>query len=727
VVTRAEAATVHIDSCNYFRAFMRAALQARRQLTIVGWDFHSRTRLLCEDETLPEDPSAPRCLGDFLNHLATRRTGLRIRILVWDFPSLFGTEREFPFFYGTRLPGTWAPHRRIELRYDDTHRLGGSHHQKLVVVDDHIAFCGGIDLTRERWDSEYHRADDPRRVHGTAPYSPYHDVAMEVRGGTARALGQLVRRRWRRAGGHFPPSTAALRGLIRRQIVARARGRVPSFDAAAGVLRGARVAISRTYAPGVDRRDAVREVEAMYLDQIHAARTSILIENQYFTSQRLGDALVARLAEPDGPQVVVIVRLLSHGWLEELTMERLRGSLIRKLQATAGPDRVRVYYPHVDGLRAGTCVDVHSKLMVVDDRWLRVGSANFANRSMGLDSECDLSLESEDAAGCAFVRDFRARLLGEHLGRAAAEVEAALLREGSLVAAIESLRRPGDTRTLREAPLPDAAAAPALLAKLGDPETPVAADVIGDLFGSDEEAVAAPPDIPATDTTPRVRRRWPLVAGIAAATLALTLAWRHTALAELANPDRAIAWARAFGERPWAPLVVLLVYVPGCLVFFPRPLITLFAVVAFGPWLGFAYTLAGLTIAALATYFAGRLLNPERVGRWIGPRLRAAIRVLRRRGLVAITAMRLVPLAPFAVEGVAAGAVRIGLVPFTIGSALGLLPGTLAATVFADQVESIFQGDGEIDYLLVGAAVVLLAGGAFVVKRWFERQPEMRS
>ncbi len=107
---------------------------------------------------------------------------------------------------------------------------------------------------------------------------------------------------------------------------------------------------------------------------------------------------------------------------------------------------------------------------------------------------------------------------------------------------------------------------------------------------------------------------------------------------------------------------------------------------AFGPWLGFAYSLGGLVIAALATYFAGKLMHPHEVQRRAGPRVTQIMQVLRKRGLLAVTALRLVPLAPFAVEGAVAGAINLKLWHYTVGSAIGMLPGTLAATVFSDEL-----------------------------------------
>ncbi len=465
-MTRAESATVRIDSSSYFRAFMAAALTARESILVLGWDFHSRTQLLCEDETLDEDPAAPRLLGDFLNYVASRRRGLRIRILIWDFPSVFGIEREFPFFYGTAVPGAWQPHRRIQVRFDSSHRFGGSHHQKVVVVDDRIAFCGGIDLTRARWDTCEHRAGDERRFFDGKPYAPVHDVTLQVQGETARVLGHLARRRWRRAGG--PPLLPGPR-LLRRALDERRRALQAVMQRRRrdghGVrpLPGARIAVSRTYAPGVDRREAVREVEALFIDMIRAARRYILIENQYFTAEIAGRALEERLREPNGPEVVVVVRLLSHGWLEELTMERMRTQLIRRLRAIGGEDRVRVYYPHVEGLAEGLCVDVHSKLMIVDDRYLRIGSANFANRSMGLDTECDLTLEATSDADQQFVRETTARLLAEHVGCDEALVLKELSADRGLIAALDRLPQLPDRRLVPLTLGDDQPESPALL------------------------------------------------------------------------------------------------------------------------------------------------------------------------------------------------------------------------------------------------------------------------
>src|SRR6202012_4319232 len=142
------------------------------------------------------------------------------------------------------------------------------------------------------------------------------------------------------------------------------------------------------------------------------------------------DALAARLAEEDGPEIVGVLRLGSSGWLEAPTMSALRTILIRKLRDADVHGRFHAWYPDTP---SGPGCDVHSKLMIVDDEWLRVGSANFANRSMGLDTECDLVLEARgDASARRAIASVRNTLLSEHLGVARTDIQNAFSVTGSL-------------------------------------------------------------------------------------------------------------------------------------------------------------------------------------------------------------------------------------------------------------------------------------------------------
>jgi uncharacterized membrane protein YdjX (TVP38/TMEM64 family) len=169
------------------------------------------------------------------------------------------------------------------------------------------------------------------------------------------------------------------------------------------------------------------------------------------------------------------------------------------------------------------------------------------------------------------------------------------------------------------------------------------------------------------------------------------------------------------------PLVLLLAYTPACFVMFPRPLITLAAVIALGPWKGCVLALTGITLAAVLTYVVGMRMRRDTVRRLAGPRLDRMIDVLKKHGLLALTLLRLVPLAPFAVEGIVAGAVRMKLWHLALGTLIGMLPGTLTATVFGNQIEAALSGTGPVNWWLVAGMLALLGGASWAVKRWFGR------
>jgi phospholipase D1/2 len=561
-----------------------------------------------------------------------------------------------------------------------------------------MAFVGGIDLTCRRWDTPAHGACDPRRVYGDDAYPPFHDLMIAVDGETAKALGRIARSRWFGATRHillpvvgvsedpWPPSLR------------------PDFN-------DVEVAIACT-APPVGERPGVREVETLYLDMIAAARRSIYIENQYFTAHRLAEALAARLGEADGPQIVLVLRLLSHGWLEEHTMHVLRARLLKQLANADRYHRFHVYYPYIDGLKEDTCIDVHAKMMIVDDDILRIGSANLCNRSMGMDTECDLAIEARGRDDVrAIIRSIRHRLLAEHLESTEQRVSEEVQRLGTLPPVIAALGQ--QTRTLKVLEeLPEWSEPVVSLAEIADPERPVTLD---ELVGQISPRAAAAASGSGLGQAAAVRRRH----HGPRRRLALFSARR--------SPDCRTGeqlGACQFAGQPWAPLFILAAYTPACFILFPRPLITLTAVIAFGPGSGFFYAMSGILLAALVTYVAGRQLSRDVVRRLAGERLNAVTQALRRRGLLAVTALRLVPLAPFAVEGLVAGAIHIKLWEFMLGTFIGMLPGTLAATLFGEQIEAALHDPGRINYGLLATIVIALAALTLVVRRQFFSRPK---
>jgi phospholipase D1/2 len=212
---------------------------------------------------------------------------------------------------------------------------------------------------------------------------------------------------------------------------------------------------------------------------------------------------------------------------------------------------------------------------------------------------------------------------------------------------------------------------------------------------------------------------WGRLAAIVLLCAALAAAWRYTPLSELVTAERIIAWARAVRGMPWAPAVVMLIYTPAAFVMFPRPLLTLLTVIAFGPWLGFAYGMAGILLSALATYYTGRILRPKTVERLAGEKSDHLRKVLREHGLAAMTAMRILPGPPFALEGILAGAMRIRLWHYMLGTFIGMVPGVLATSVFGDQLTRALEDPSTINWWLVAAVLIALAALTWWVRRWF--------
>ncbi len=689
-MARAHRIALLVDGEAYFSAFRRAAEAAERSIMVVAWDFDSGT---CLDPG--RDPSLR--LGEFLNGLAKRRRDLEIRVLNWDYPMLFGKDRELSPLYGL----TWRPHRRVYFRYDDTHPLAGSQHQKIVVIDDKVAFIGGMDLACRRWDTRAHRVEDPRRRWNGKPYPPVHDIMAAVDGEAACELARLVRARWLRATGEKIP-------LVQTRSDPWPRDVEPQ-------LSELEIGIACTV-PESDGKPEVREVERLYLDLISRARSLIYLENQYFTSNVIGRALAQRLREPHGPEVVLVTRVHSHGWLEEVTMHVLRVRLIHELRSADPGGRFEVYYPHAEGLPEGQCVDVHSKLMAVDDEWLRIGSSNLSNRSMGLDAECDLLIEARGRRDVReAIRSFRNGLLAEHLGVEPARVARAIEDRGSLNGAIRALQSPERTlkvlNDLKQWPdaLVDAVA-------ITDPEKPVSFErLLAEFAPSLQEG-----------RPPRLIHYTVLAVVLLAA---LALAWRFTPLADWITAERVTAWAQQFGVLWWAPIAVMLIYTPASIVLFPRPLITLAATVAFGAGLAFLYGFIGMQIAGLATYALGRLLERDRVRRIAGERLNRIGHMLRERGLPAVIAVRFAPIAPFWVVNAVAGAIRIRVWHFFVGTGIGIVPGLLAATVYGGQVSAALRNPASINYWLVAGVTLFFAAAIALVRFWLlrmEREQERR-
>jgi len=688
-VEHADRVSMLVDGANYFHAFRECAKHAERSILIIGWDIDGSFKL----EREPVDDGLPVNLRDFLDNLARRREQLQIHVLDWDFSMIFAVDREWLPAYKL----DWTTHERLHFRLDDHYPPGASHHQKIVVIDDRVAFAGGLDFALGRWDTPEHQADDPRRRDTDGPVpQPYHDVQLMVSGAIAGALGTLARERWHTATGQ-QLDAPGLNG-----------DHDPWPDAVSPDLVDVAVGIARTF-PKYEDQQAVREIEQLLIDAIAAAQKTIYIENQYFTSHSIGDALAKRLDEEQGPEIVIILPQQTVGWLSQNTMDVLRERLLKRLQATDRNRKLRVYFPHVPGLEK-QCINVHSKILVIDDELLRIGSSNFNNRSMGLDTECDLAIE---AGGETRIREkiaaMRNRLLGEHLDASAEDVAGALTQHHSIIRAIDALCT--SKRSLRPFEFRVSAELDALVpdSRIADPGSPIDADQLARQFVAEEEK------------TP-TRQTLFTLASILIVALLLAASWRWTPLGEWIDLDTVIGRLDSLRGEWVAPLVVIVIYIVAGLVLFPVTLLIIATGVTFGALHGFAYGLLAAEASALINYAIGHHLGRNTIrnlsNRWIS---RVSQR-LARQGLLAMITLRVVPVAPFGVINLVAGASHIRLRDFALGTLLGLAPGTLALTVFSGQVVAAISAPDTVRVAGLLLLALLIAAGTWWLSRWLLRR-----
>ncbi len=403
-IYRADRTGLLIDGRNYYRAFHDAALQARRYILMAGWQFERSVQLLRgPDATGAGDVTMAR----FLNRLCDANPDLQVFILMWDFSPLVAFDKEW--FNKWILDLT--ANDRIQFRFDSHHALYASHHQKLVVIDGASAFVGGLDLAANSWDDRQHWAENADRVLASEGFEPYHDVQSFSTGSVAWELTKLFRERWVNAGGDDlllqPPDREPPR--IRKMFP------LAATETAISITRG------QTLLPVLD---PVTEIKQLYIDAIRQAERLIYIENQYFTSQAVYDALRDRLTDTNRrcPEIVLVLPKRFHTLVEDISLSVVQSRMLRSLSDIAARARAPfgVYYTAAalrsEGPEKPTYI--HSKVLIVDDRFLTVGSANVTNRSMGMDTELNLSWEAKpsDSELTRSIRRVRANLLAEHTG-----------------------------------------------------------------------------------------------------------------------------------------------------------------------------------------------------------------------------------------------------------------------------------------------------------------------
>lgn len=667
---------VLIDGAAYFSALRQALLKAKHSVHIVGWDIDSRTDL-APGGAPDNEPTQLRAL---LCRLVEINPTLRINLLLWDYSTIYALDRE-PL---PRVSLGWQTPRQINVCLDDLLPWGSSHHQKLVVIDDSVAFSGGLDICARRWDTPEHTPDLPARVDPEGlRYGPFHDVQMMVDGEAAAALAELVHLRWHEASCQSlaPVDPAG----------------DPWPDELAADFADIDIGIARTI-PTLHERSEIREIEALYLAAIASAERLIYIENQYFAAGTIAEALARRLVERPQLEAVLVGPRLPDGWLAAKTMGASRKRFRRCLEEAGVADRVRLVYPTVDNAD-GTPVEimVHAKVLIVDDHFMTIGSANINNRSMGSDTECNLAIEAaaDQTQMRSAIGAIRDRLLGEHLGQAAEKIGQALLNACSAGQLIDA----GGSAGRRLAPIPpseddDEDFVAVAVGPVADPERPIEADqLLLDLFGGISRHAV-----------------WPWAKKAAAGivvVLALVALWQWTPVSDLASIDWLLPFFETIRASAAAPIAIPLLFVVGSFVFFPITLLITLAAIVFDPLSAFAYALTGTLASAAAAYGVGAKLGRPVLRRLLGNRLNSVSRAIASRGILAVMMLRVAPVAPYTAVNLVCGAARIRFTDYMIGSVLGMAPGIGALTALGNSLTRLLANPTPEMILLVIAAIAL--------------------
>lgn len=365
-------------------------------------------RPLVADSIAPE--SRRYSLQDLL--MAKAKEGVEVKIIVWQ-----------PRLALRILPG--ADERGIDGRADDVEvlnvmskKLGtgdrlqvvvddtaptltSAHHEKIIVIDDTVGFCGGLDLSNGKWDTIAHDYESSLRDYRA---EPWHDVHMMARGPVVWDMAYHFRQRW-----HFAQTRdkAATRRL---------RLQTSSFMAAAEPRVGRIPAVALRTWKEMERNGGIK---AWYAEMFRKAERSIYIENQFpFQSKTLTRLLARRLQEQRALKVVIVGPM-------EPNLPGLVGSMISKISVNdvnknlatlrrISEGRVATYslisqHRTVPTLRKQ--IYVHSKVMIVDDEWMTVGSANLDKNGTDDSSEFNLGVGSQSLA-----KKTRVRLWHEHTG-----------------------------------------------------------------------------------------------------------------------------------------------------------------------------------------------------------------------------------------------------------------------------------------------------------------------
>ncbi|MCW8196388.1 phospholipase [Proteobacteria bacterium 005FR1] len=700
--SEAEFAALLIDCENFYRAIHNAICKARHSIFIIGWDIDSRIRLLRGDEE--RNSPWPSVISDLLARKAAENPQLNIYLLRWDSSLSFFTKREL------LLKEVWDQKTpdNVHTWLDRSIPMGGCQHQKVIVVDDEVAFSGGMDIAVQRWDTRRHPVVEVEREDENGIYSPLHDVQCVMAGPVVGHFAELVRWRWDRvADVRSEPMRDIKRAPLDSPPPAWPEGVAPFF-------RRIPCAIARTI-PFMDSVPPVQEVRHMFLDLIQSAEDFIYLENQFASRQEIAEALNARLKACKSLRVLIISTYRPKSTFECEAYWASRIDFKSILEDGVEKDRVQMLYSSAYDEEGNFAHKrIHSKVSVFDDKYLVVGSSNLSNRSMSLDTECDLIFAADNDIHRQQILYARNDLIGEHSGRSPERVGEILAEKRSF----ERLLKPAGKYAYRLNEVQD------------ELFTDKSLQVVMQPFSDPEEPMLPP--LPMLNGKRfflgNPSRKLVLFGTLAGITvLMLGLAW----LAHHFIPGFNTEDVRAFLEESrgtwWGLPAVCLVYVVAGIFFFPVTVLSVAVAAVFGPIMGPLYGICGALLSAALLFGAGHFLGLKGLRRLGGAKVRTIDEKFRRSGIIGVAAVRLLPIAPYSLVNLVAGISSISLLQFLGGTFLGMFPTMIAKGLVGDSLAQIFVDPSPLSVAYLIGGILAWVGIAILSQKLVNRYQRQKA
>ncbi len=702
VTSTATFASPLIDCANYYRALHSSIVKAKHSIFIVGWDIDSRIRLLRGEEEAQSE--APSVVSDLLAWKAEQNPDINIYLLRWDSSLAFFAQREM---WAKEVWDEKTPDN-VKTELDDTIPMGGSQHQKIVVIDDELVFSGGMDVSTNRWDTRDHPVLSDERMGPDGEYGPLHDVQIVSSGPVVKDFADLVRWRWLRVAEDQPIDIReeALNGPDAPIPESWPEGVEPWFE-------GVECALARTI-PFMDEVEPVQEVRHMLLDLISQAENLIYIENQFTTRQEIAEALNRRLKECPSLHVIIVSSYEPKGKFEQEAFWASRIEFKDILENGVEKDRVTMTYSSCQDMKGRKAYKrIHSKVMTIDDKYAVIGSSNLSNRSMSLDTEIDMVLHGDSENNRKQVARVRNDLLAEHTGREVEDTADLLNQNSPVTALLEGQLAHGYILTEVNDQVFTEQSDTNIFRSLSDPEEPLIS-----LPTMDGSATPA--------RNPRRRTIMIAIGTVVLAIIAGLLVWASYSIEWLSSEN-----INAFLEKSrgtyFALPTVLMVYVIGGLLFFPVTVLSLAVAAIFGPIWGPIYGIMGALLSSATTFGIGKLLGNAGLKKVGGPKVEALDKKLKTSGIVGVAAIRMLPIAPFSLVNLVAGISSIGIVQFLVGTFLGMFPPMIAKGLVGDSITQIFRNPSpETISYLVGGIVLwgLMIWGSQKFARYYQERKQ---